>query len=93
MLSANGLRVIVLEARDRIGGRVFTYRDQSYSYVPVNGVEAQLVLSRPVKDTLFFAGEATDTEGHVGTVHGALASGKRAAGEILRSWQDSAKEG
>lgn len=32
---------------------------------------------------LFFAGEATDTEGHSGTVHGAIASGRRAAGEVL----------
>jgi uncharacterized protein with NAD-binding domain and iron-sulfur cluster len=32
---------------------------------------------------LFFAGEATDCEGHNGTVHGAIASGKRAAQEIL----------
>jgi monoamine oxidase len=32
---------------------------------------------------LFFAGEATDITGHNGTVHGAIASGKRAAKEIL----------
>jgi monoamine oxidase len=39
-------------------------------------------LGRPIEDTLFFAGEATDTDGHNGTVHGAIASGKRAAREI-----------
>jgi monoamine oxidase len=33
---------------------------------------------------LFFAGEATDFTGHHGTVHGALASGTRAAQELLR---------
>jgi len=64
----------------------------AYSYVPVNGVEAQMVLSRPAENTLFFAGEATSSEGHVGTVHGALASGKRVANEILRSLQDPTKE-
>jgi monoamine oxidase len=36
-----------------------------------------------VDDTLFFAGEATDVTGNNGTVHGAIASGKRAAQEIL----------
>ena len=33
----------------------------------------------PVEKTLFFAGEATDITGHNGTVHGAIASGRRAA--------------
>jgi len=32
---------------------------------------------------LFFAGEATNNEGHNGTVHGAITTGKRAAKEIL----------
>ena len=31
---------------------------------------------------LFFAGEATDLEGHSGTVHGAIESGRRAAAEV-----------
>ena len=42
------------------------------------------MLAQPVEDTLFFAGEATDTSGHTGTVHGALATGERAAQLILR---------
>jgi Monoamine oxidase len=32
---------------------------------------------------LFFAGEATDLEGHSGTVHGAIESGRRAANEVM----------
>ena len=55
----------------------------AYSYIPVGGVDAQAQLVRPLDDTLFFAGEATNTEGHHGTVHGAIASGFRAAREIL----------
>ena len=55
----------------------------AYSYIPVGGLEAQTQLARPVADTIFFAGEATNTEGHHGTVHGALATGLRAAREIL----------
>ena len=54
----------------------------SYSYIPVGGNEAQAELARPIESTLYFAGEATNTEGHQGTVHGAIASGLRAAREI-----------
>jgi len=36
-----------------------------------------------VANTLFFGGEATNSDGHSGTVHGAIATGYRAADEIL----------
>jgi monoamine oxidase len=55
----------------------------AYSYIPVGGNEAQAQLAEPVENTLFFAGEATNTRGHHGTVHGAIASGLRAAREIM----------
>jgi monoamine oxidase len=55
----------------------------AYSYVKVGGEGAQKALGSPVEQTLFFAGEATDISGHNGTVHGAIASGHRAAQEIL----------
>jgi monoamine oxidase len=55
----------------------------AYSYALVGGLDARLQLALPVEDTLYFAGEATDTEGHAATVHGALASGRRAARQIL----------
>jgi hypothetical protein len=42
-------------------------------------------LAQPIADTLFFAGEATDSQGEQGTVHAALTSGIRAANEIVRS--------
>jgi monoamine oxidase len=54
----------------------------AYSYVPQHGLEAQAELARPIDNTLFFAGEATNTDGHLGTVHGAFATGLRAAREI-----------
>ena len=57
----------------------------AYSYVPLGGLAAAATLCRPVQDTLFFAGEATDVSGFCGTVHGALASGRRVAGQVLRS--------
>ena len=57
----------------------------AYSYVKVGGEGAQQALGAPIDGTLFFAGEATDITGHHGTVHGAMASGYRAAAEIINS--------
>lgn len=57
----------------------------AYSYVPVGGLAAQASLARPVEATLFFAGEATECHGHHATVHGAIATGRRAAAEVLAS--------
>ena len=56
----------------------------AYSYVGVGGSGAPRALGRPVEDTLFFAGEATNGE-QIGTVAGALGSGRRAARELLRA--------
>ena len=55
----------------------------AYSYVAVGGHGARRALAGPLRDTLFFAGEATDHEGEHGTVAGALQSGARAAREVL----------
>lgn len=57
----------------------------AYSYGTVGGDGAEAALAEPLENTLFFAGEATDTTGNNGTVHAAIASGKRAAAEILGS--------
>jgi hypothetical protein len=61
------------------------YSRGAYSYARVGGAGAARSMSRPVEDTLFFAGEATDTGGHTGTVEGALASGLRAARQVSRA--------
>jgi monoamine oxidase len=55
----------------------------AYSYVKVGADGAQEILAQPAADTLFFAGEASDTEGNFGTVHGAMATGLRAARQLL----------
>ncbi len=55
----------------------------AYSWVPVGGVSASAAMCEPVENTLYFAGEHTDTTGNWGTVHGALRSGVRAAEQIL----------
>jgi monoamine oxidase len=54
----------------------------AYSYVKAGGEGAQQELGAPVGGTLFFAGEATEWEGHHATLHGAIATGIRAAGEV-----------
>jgi monoamine oxidase len=55
----------------------------AYTYVPAGSVQSSESMSMPVEQTLFFAGEHTDTSGHWGTVHGALRSGYRAARQLL----------
>ena len=57
----------------------------AYSYVKVGGEGCPGTFGSPVGNTLFFAGEATDISGNNGTVHGAIATGQRAAREILKS--------
>ena len=56
----------------------------AYSYALVGGRFAAGRLARPIENTLFFAGEAADTEGRTGTVHGAIGTGYRVADTILR---------
>ncbi|MGI4827405.1 MAG: flavin monoamine oxidase family protein, partial [Janthinobacterium lividum] len=55
----------------------------SYSYVPAGALDAPATMAEPESDTLFFAGEHTDTTGHWGTVHAAVRTGLRAARQVL----------
>lgn len=55
-----------------------------YSYPTVHTTEASReALARPLSGKIFFAGEATNTFGASGTVHGAMETGWRAAKEVL----------
>lgn len=70
-----------------IGGRLVDWsRDPwslgAYTYSPIGIGTARADLAAPLDSTLFFAGEATVTNGHVATVHGAIETGWRAAGEV-----------
>jgi monoamine oxidase len=73
----------LLEAQYVYDWHADPYARGSYSYVAVGGLGAQEELARPVEDTLFFAGEATNSDGYHGTVHGAIATGRRAAAEVI----------
>lgn len=55
----------------------------AYSYVLSGGTGAHAELAKPLRNTLFFAGEFTAGHGHNATMEGALQSGIRAAQELL----------
>jgi monoamine oxidase len=57
----------------------------AYSYAAVGGSGAGEDLGAPLDATLFFAGEATESDGQNATVHGAIASARRVAKEVLHS--------
>jgi len=59
----------------------------AYSKASVGASTARAVLARPVGGQLFFAGEHTASNAWAATVHGAYASGKRAAQEVLAARQ------
>jgi monoamine oxidase len=59
------------------------YARGAYSYAPAGARDAAERITAPVDGRLFFAGEHTDVDGHWGTVHGALASGERAALQVV----------
>ncbi|HMH11896.1 MAG TPA: NAD(P)/FAD-dependent oxidoreductase [Edaphobacter sp.] len=57
----------------------------AYSYIPAGALDACSKMTLPANETLYFAGEHTDTTGQWGTVHAALRSGQRAAQQILHA--------
>jgi monoamine oxidase len=82
-VSENSLRSLLLAAHTHDWGSD-PFSRGAYSYLPVNGLDAQRALARPVDDTIYFAGEAISV-GHIGTVHGAIASGHLTAAKMLES--------
>lgn len=75
--------------RDRVEASYFhnwqkdEFSRGAYSYACVGGIDAAFELAKPLEGRLFFAGEATEFNGHQGTVEGAIATGQRAAREVL----------
>ncbi len=57
----------------------------AYSYVVTGAGNARAALGTPLDGTLFFAGEATATDGQCGTVSGAFGTGVRAANDVTRA--------
>lgn len=72
--------------------RVFSWTAQNseepfipgaYSYVVPEAIGARAALAASLRNTIYFAGEATHTAGHASTVQGAMETGYRAAHELL----------
>jgi monoamine oxidase len=57
----------------------------SYSYVPAGATDAPAAMAQMEAGTMVFAGEHTDVTAHWGTVHAAMRSGMRAAGQLLEA--------
>jgi monoamine oxidase len=58
-----------------------------YSYPTIHTTEtSREALARPLSGKIFFAGEATNTLGASGTVHGAMETGWRAANEVVAAF-------
>jgi monoamine oxidase len=92
--AANGFGMAIGEPRrtaaELVGGMTHDWSSDpfargAYSYVAVGGSGARAALGAPLDGTIFFAGEATSTDGEGGTVNGALRSGERAADEVAAS--------
>lgn len=57
----------------------------AYSYPKPGTGNARALLAEPISDKVFFAGEATHTGGHFGTVQGAMESALRAVSQVLKT--------
>ncbi len=61
----------------------------AYSYLAVGGASAPAGLARPLRDRLYFAGEAA-SDSHTGTVEAALHSGAQAAAAVWAAMRGAA---
>lgn len=59
----------------------------TYSYDTVGIGNSRQILAEPLKNAVFFAGEATCTDGHHASIHGAMESAERAVKEIGLAWE------
>jgi monoamine oxidase len=73
----------LLQAHHLADWQIDPFARGAYSYVPVGAIDTRKKLAAPVDRTIYFAGEATNFNGQAGTVAGAIASGERAAKDVL----------
>lgn len=57
----------------------------AYSFPSITSTGQREILASPVNSKVYFAGEATNYNGHLATVHGAMESGFRAVKEIIQA--------
>ncbi len=82
MMGNNTLASELFEKGTRIDWTVMPFQWGAYSYPSTGSGQARLDLAKALPP-LYFAGEATHTEGHIATVHGALETAYRAVHELL----------
>jgi len=61
------------------------YIEGAYSYPSPGSEGKRSILAAPINNKIYFAGEATNFNGHLATVHGAMESAYRATKEILEA--------
>lgn len=66
-------------------GDPYTYG--AYAYPTVEGRKSFAFISQPLRETIYFAGEAFYNGPAMGTVEAALVSGKAVAGEVVQSFR------
>jgi monoamine oxidase len=81
-IAPRSLRAIIIGRRTH-DWSADVYTRGAYSFAIAGRENLPREAARSVQSTLFFAGEATADLLELGTVHGAIASGERAASEIL----------
>ena len=54
----------------------------TYSYAALNSIGKREILAMPIQKKIYFAGEATNFNGHAATLHGAMESAQRVVEEI-----------
>jgi monoamine oxidase len=59
----------------------------AYAYPTVEGRKSNEFITQPVRETIYFAGEAFYNGPAMGTVEAALVSGKEVAGEVVQSFR------
>ena len=83
-LQDGALRGLLLDARTH-DWSADPWARGAYSYTIAGDDGARARLAEPMAGTLFFAGEATHAGGEHASVHGAIATGSRAAREVIGS--------
>jgi monoamine oxidase len=68
-----------------VNWNVDPYALGAYAYATLKSPQAIQVVSKPVDDTIYFAGEALYEGAEMGTVEAALASGKQTVEQINAS--------
>jgi hypothetical protein len=90
-MSSGDIHTMLIEAASNLISESFImdwkkeqYIQGCYSYPSLNENNSRDILKKSIKEKLYFAGEATNVNGHFGSIHGAMETGKEAVSEIIK---------